>query len=104
MSDTEAVPVTVQPIVSPTGKAILPQWMVRAMFPVVVAAGALGFLPSSLAEQGIVLPSATWLTIVFAVAKGIYLLGAAFGIVSQGARAPAPPPQQVVSVSVAPLP
>lgn len=63
--------------VSPTGQAMLPQWLIKAMTVVVAAAGVCASLPS----MGVQLPP-----VAVAVCGSIVSLGAAFGIVSQGAR------------------
>lgn len=65
---------------------VLPQRFVHFLFPVVVAAGAIGWAPGVLTENGVTLPAWAWLTVTVSVAKVFYLVGAACGIISQGAR------------------
>jgi len=62
-----------EPLPSPTGSAVLPQWAVRAASILVAIAGTtIQFLEPDSMEQR--------------VAAFIVALGAAFGIVSQGVR------------------
>ncbi len=65
--------------VSPTGAAILPQFLIKAAVVIVSLAGVVVALPAS----GIALPP-----IVIGIATAVVGVGAALGIASQGARKP----------------
>lgn len=72
------------PVVSPTGIAVVQQWLVR------VAVGLVGLAATliALAQAGVPIPSQ-----LLAVATTVVALGAAFGIVSQGLRVDPKPAQ-----------
>lgn len=81
---------------------LLPQRLVHVLFPVVMLAGAVGWGPSVLMENGVYLPRWAWLHLAVGIAKIVYLLGASFGIISHGALRnvfpvqPLPPEEMVL--------